>query len=101
MAKKTATASETASKAATPTLAGAIRQALKDIGGDPDKADKAKVGNRIRDRYPALNFKESTLSSSLSNVKKELRGNGGKAPSTRARRARGAADPMASELMAV
>jgi hypothetical protein len=99
MAKsKTATAPEHAGKAGTTTLAGAIRQSLAELG---IKADKGQVGDWIRKNHPSLTFKEATLSSSLSNVKKELRGNGGKAPSGRGRRARSAGEPTLTDLFRV
>jgi hypothetical protein len=53
------------------TLADAIREALADLGPE---GSKASVASWIKTKYPAMQYKEATLNSSLSNIKKKMRG---------------------------
>ena len=53
------------------TLATAIREALADLGRS---ASKAQVEIWIKSHYPTMTYKEATLNSSLSNIRKKLRG---------------------------
>jgi hypothetical protein len=54
-------------------LADALRGALSDLGIDASRAD---VEGWIKAKYPALEYKDTTLNSSLSNLRKKLRGEG-------------------------
>jgi hypothetical protein len=80
MGKKSQT-TESAPAAAAPaadtpsgTLADAIRAALDVVGDD---ASKKAVSNWIKEHHPNLTFKESTLNSSLSSIRKKLKGETG------------------------
>jgi hypothetical protein len=69
MAKKAQT-HEPAPAATAVTLADAIREALGDLGSD---GSKASVAAWINSKYPSMKYKEATLNSSLSNIKKKMR----------------------------
>src|SRR5271166_1913728 len=53
------------------TTSNAIRGALQDLGLE---AKKPEVAAWIKEHYPSLQYKESTLVTSLSSIKKHLRG---------------------------
>ena len=57
------------------TLADAIRGALDDLGVD---SSRSEVEGWIKAKYPSMQYKDATLNSSLSNIRKKLRegGNG-------------------------
>src|SRR3954464_15684301 len=73
MAKKSAPAPPAAEEP-TISLSEAIRDALSDIGADASVGD---VEPWIRAKYPKLQFKRETLSSTLSAQRKKLRGDAG------------------------
>jgi hypothetical protein len=53
------------------TLAAAIRQSLADLGVEASKPD---VSGWIKAHHPSLEVKDGTLNSSLSSIRKKLRG---------------------------
>jgi hypothetical protein len=80
MAKKSAHAAEPAPAATgetVNTLAEAIRVAYQKLGLD---ADKDSVVEHIKKNYPHIQYKESTLNSSLSSIRKKLKGETGSSP---------------------
>jgi hypothetical protein len=71
MAKKAPPAEPAPAPEASSSLADAIRAALWYLG---IHSSKSEVSEWIKGKYPSLDFKDSTLTSSLSSIRKRLRG---------------------------
>jgi hypothetical protein len=78
MAKKSKTSEPAPSPPLHPaplsiSISDAIRAALDDLGVEANKND---VEGWIKAKHPSLKYKESTLNTTLSNIRKKLRGDG-------------------------
>jgi hypothetical protein len=89
---------EGAKEAKAPKLAEVVRQGLNALGVDSSVSDMKPW---IARHYPDLEYNEGTLSTTLSNQKKALKGAGGDGGTPKGRRGPAGPEVTANDLLAV